>query len=448
MDTPEDARPNDDDEPEASGSPLKPDDSDSSPPAPDSPSDAPERLRLNLGPLFDPALMSPVALALSESTRVSNSIQRVTAGWAALGTQIAQTNAFAVSSMVAWQTDLANIAAQSAASFRAPLSLASGLDLFQPTPILSPALLGLGQDYSASLGALARSTSDAYRIGFGIPELEAGLRDAVWDVGATLSAVTASVRADVSGIVQSHRLWQDSLAASVPRVTAAAFADIPSFASQVRSLSAMTPALSIASRLVGIDAPEVFAGALADGLPAAARYAVTVQAADVFEEGSVLPAVTFVTAWVQSAMARLSIRLSPDVFLQLVVGILQLVMAIDASTSSSVATERIIAAEAATRRAVEEQTEILRDRLPSEDNGTHVVVSAVRLRAAPSESSSDVGEAYPNQAVRLEAVEDGWCRITFDDRVAGQTRAGWVPASALRGAPETSNPAAERGHPR
>ena len=54
------------------------------------------------------------------------------------------------------------------------------------------------------------------------------------------------------------------------------------------------------------------------------------------------------------------------------------------------------------------------------------------LHAHPDASSPHVGVAYPNQGVRVEGIEGGWCRVVFVDRVADQTRAGWVEGSAVR----------------
>ena len=137
-----------------------------------------------------------------------------------------------------------------------------------------------------------------------------------------------------------------------------------------------------------------------------------------------------VVAWLRSALGRVASRMTLEMWVTLIASVLGLVMNHQSSVALSKERRALLAAEHATRRAVEAQTRTLLA-LPRPPDATHLIVQLADLHARPDAASIHVGTAYPNQLVRVEASEGEWFRVVFADRVAGQTRAGWVESGAV-----------------
>jgi hypothetical protein len=126
--------------------------------------------------------------------------------------------------------------------------------------------------------------------------------------------------------------------------------------------------------------------------------------------------------------------------LEVALMVMTLVFTVQGNMADATSTQQLLEAESvqtqAIAGAIREQTDALNEvllELERPDLSTPFVSARACLYAEPDGESAIVGEAHPNQEVRVEREQEKWLRVVYFDRSSGVTRAGWVAREAIRG---------------
>ena len=392
-----------------------------------------EFLPLDLGPLFALSQAGTVPRLIADANRIGASVRAMTARTSAALAPLSGLDVALSSQLVGLRAGWSSSIAQATESFRLATAAVPTVASFAPafdspafsTAAASPALVGLGKAYGGVLSDLERTTGALLREAALVPPALTAMQETVRAAVEQAQRASLGFRADVLPTIQAAQSWRDDLSAVLSATAPGSAIDTARLVRSFERFASAPTVLSELSRLAGAHGPDGIGDALASEFPAAVRRAAVATPAGAGDPDVESAVVAFAVAWVQAAAVRAGRALSPGDWMALVLGLVGLWMTYDAAASSTADARRIV-------EAVESQTEAIRQiGLPGPPGATHVVVETASLHAHPEPSSPHVGVAYPNQGVRVEAVEGGWCRVVFEDRVARQTRAGWVAKGAV-----------------
>lgn len=318
----------------------------------------------------------------------------------------------------------------------APLATAPFSDAIKVT-----GLADLGASYDRVLSSISASTSALFQQTLQVPDLSALVQREVGVLSdAFTTAAGSSLAFDPAGTLRVMPDWASPALFSTVTglMTKPAFSeDVAEILSGFDRLATWPAGRSVVESMLGSTYVGTMGVELQAELPAVIRRAAAappVLTAEIVTPSGDTRFVQLAVAWIQAWSARQGIILSAEATLLLVVSLAVAWATIASSTGDA---DRVIEAQRQASReivaATDRQTEAIeRLSIPPPTESTHLVTEHVQVRATPSPDATCVGHAYPNQWVTMEGEEAGWSRITFEDRIAGQTRAGWVPSEALR----------------
>ncbi len=404
-----------------------------------------KRTALDLGPLFAMGQATTVSRMLADADRIGASVRALTAQTSAALAPLSGLDVALSSQMAGIHREWSSTVARVTESFRlataavpavAPFASAFDSPVFSAA-VASPALVGLGKAYGGVLSDLERTTSTLLREAALVPPVLTAMQETVRAAVEGAQRASLGFRSDVLPTVRAAQAWRDDLSTVLSVTALRSASDTARVVRSFERFATAPPLLAELSKLAGAYGPDGFGDALASEFPAAVRRVAVAPPVDADSADAVSAVVAFAVAWVQAAAVRVERALPPVEWMTLVLGIVGLWMSYDARVSSSADARRIV-------EAVESQTETIRELgLPKPPGSTHVVVETANIHARPEATSAHVGVAYPNQGVRVEAIDAPWCRVVFFDRVTGQTRVGWVEVGAVRaidGGPTAETP--------